>query len=336
MYNVKPSFYDQFQCIAERCTDTCCAGWGVVVDQDSQKRFRAGSGAIYEEIRQRMVAVEDEVQFQMETDGRCPFLNEGNLCRMILAEGEDVLCQICTDHPRFYSEFGMYDMAGLGLCCEEVSRLLLALDKPLELVETVDDRPGDDDFAAEMLHGLLVALLEITFDQDVTVAEQWAEILDMTRDVELQLVLDLPEQGLNLDGLDRLSQWQALMTAMEKMTPIDEAWTRFLAELKRNLPDLLEKEGAFLACNQDLRLPYQNIFAYLLYRHLPGAMWDGRLVSRVNFARCGLEFVHLAYLNHWATHGELPTIAKINHLKNWSKQVEYCDENVELMIASFT
>lgn len=333
MYNVKPSFYDQFQCIADRCTDTCCAGWGVVVDEDSQARYETASGAIYEEIRQRMVAVEDEIQFQMEPDGRCPFLNGDNLCRMILAEGEGVLCQICTDHPRFYSEFGMYDTAGLGLCCEEASRLLLELDKPLELVETKDDRPGDDDFAAEMLHGLLEALLEVTFDQTVTVAERWEEILDMTRDIELQLVEDLPEQGLDLDGLGRLEQWKALLGVMGDMIPIDEAWSQYLVELKGKLPDLLEQEAEFLACNLDLALQYANIFAYLLYRHLPGAMWDGRLVSRVDFARCGLEFVHLSYLHHWAIHETLPMVAKINHLKNWSKQVEYCDENVELMLA---
>ena len=28
----KPSFFDQFKCIGSACTDTCCAGWEIEVD----------------------------------------------------------------------------------------------------------------------------------------------------------------------------------------------------------------------------------------------------------------------------------------------------------------
>ena len=30
-----PDYYKDFKCIAERCTDTCCAGWQVDVDDAS-------------------------------------------------------------------------------------------------------------------------------------------------------------------------------------------------------------------------------------------------------------------------------------------------------------
>ena len=29
----KPSFFDQFKCIGSACTDTCCAGWEIEVDE---------------------------------------------------------------------------------------------------------------------------------------------------------------------------------------------------------------------------------------------------------------------------------------------------------------
>lgn len=29
-----PDYYDEFECIADKCTDTCCAGWQVDVDDN--------------------------------------------------------------------------------------------------------------------------------------------------------------------------------------------------------------------------------------------------------------------------------------------------------------
>ena len=30
-----PDYYKEFQCIADKCEDTCCAGWQIVVDKKS-------------------------------------------------------------------------------------------------------------------------------------------------------------------------------------------------------------------------------------------------------------------------------------------------------------
>ena len=34
-----PDYYPLFSCIAGKCPDTCCAGWEVVVDPESEKRY---------------------------------------------------------------------------------------------------------------------------------------------------------------------------------------------------------------------------------------------------------------------------------------------------------
>ena len=38
MLIVKPDYYNEFKCIAENCPDTCCAGWQIVIDEESMKK----------------------------------------------------------------------------------------------------------------------------------------------------------------------------------------------------------------------------------------------------------------------------------------------------------
>lgn len=35
----KPQFYDNFHCIAGDCPDTCCAGWQILIDQESLEKY---------------------------------------------------------------------------------------------------------------------------------------------------------------------------------------------------------------------------------------------------------------------------------------------------------
>ena len=37
----KPSFFDQFKCIGSACTDTCCAGWEIEVDETTAEGYLA-------------------------------------------------------------------------------------------------------------------------------------------------------------------------------------------------------------------------------------------------------------------------------------------------------
>ena len=52
------------------------------------------------------------------------FLNQKNLCDIYIELGEDALCEICTQHPRFHNEYGNIRQTGLGMACEEATRLM--------------------------------------------------------------------------------------------------------------------------------------------------------------------------------------------------------------------
>ena len=120
-----PDYCRKFQCRAGECLHTCCAGWVIGIDAKSLERFRSDP------------EVADKISdgcFILREDGRCPFLRDDNLCEMIIRHGEDYLCDICREHPRFYNTFDDHVEAGIGLVCEEACRLILKCEAPFELV----------------------------------------------------------------------------------------------------------------------------------------------------------------------------------------------------------
>lgn len=46
LYTV-PDYYGEFECIAGECEDTCCAGWQIVIDKDSLKRYISEKSEYY-------------------------------------------------------------------------------------------------------------------------------------------------------------------------------------------------------------------------------------------------------------------------------------------------
>lgn len=125
-----PDYYKDFMCIADKCRHTCCAGWEIDVDDASLERFEAVP-SVAEHIKDASIVLGE--------NERCPFLRADGLCSMILTHGEDFLCDICREHPRFYNNYEDHVEGGLGLVCEEACRIILEkkedfrLCPPLEL-----------------------------------------------------------------------------------------------------------------------------------------------------------------------------------------------------------
>ena len=121
---IMPSYCAAFKCSADRCSDNCCIGWEIDIDErtaDFYSRVKGDFGARLEE----NIAHGECSSFILKGE-RCPFLNEKNLCDIIINLGEEHLCQICTDHPRFRNFFDSRIEIGLGLTCEEATRLILS------------------------------------------------------------------------------------------------------------------------------------------------------------------------------------------------------------------
>jgi len=121
-----PDYYSLFKCIGSSCKHTCCAGWEIDVDEDSLTRFLNNPNVSKHIKDDSIVLGEGE---------RCPFLCNNGLCQMILDYGEDYLCDICKEHPRYYVDCIDHYEGGVGLVCEEACRIILDFDKDFCLTE---------------------------------------------------------------------------------------------------------------------------------------------------------------------------------------------------------
>ena len=114
---VVPSYYDRFHCIGSACRHNCCIGWEIDIDDTTAEAYQHIDGALGCRLQQHIANTDNVPHFILGTDERCPFLNLDNLCDIILELGEEALCDICTDHPRFRNVLPDRTEMGIGLCC---------------------------------------------------------------------------------------------------------------------------------------------------------------------------------------------------------------------------
>lgn len=153
-----PKYYEEFQCIAGRCEDTCCAGWEIDIDDASYRYYMSVEGEIGERLRRNMKEYGDDSEDAYEQHGfilkenrRCPFLDDNNLCDLYRELGEEALCDVCTNTPRNYLEYGGARELSLSISCGEAGRLLYASEAPISFVEKEIDDSLDFEESGEEL-----------------------------------------------------------------------------------------------------------------------------------------------------------------------------------------
>ena len=141
-----PDYYKEFSCIAADCEDTCCAGWQIVIDEKSKKRYaKAALGPDKKVARKLRQCVNwREGIFRQDTEKRCAFLKEDNLCRLYQMAGKDSLCKTCKMYPRHVEEFEGVREITLSLSCPEAARIILGKWDPVHFLNY--EKPGEEDY----------------------------------------------------------------------------------------------------------------------------------------------------------------------------------------------
>lgn len=119
-----PNYFNEFKCIASECEDTCCAGWEIVIDDETHKRYEKVEGEFGEILRSKIVKSDGENIFLLN-NGNCSFLNEKKMCEIYINLGEEHLCYTCQQFPRYTEEFLDLKEVGLSLSCPEAARIIL-------------------------------------------------------------------------------------------------------------------------------------------------------------------------------------------------------------------
>lgn len=118
-----PNYYKEFSCIAGSCPDTCCAGWQIVIDNKTLKKYQHFKGPFHNRLHNDIDWKEHVFR---QYNRRCAFLNEENLCDIYTEAGPKMLCDTCRNYPRHIGEFEGLREISLSLSCPEAARILLS------------------------------------------------------------------------------------------------------------------------------------------------------------------------------------------------------------------
>ena len=118
-----PNYYKEFSCIAGSCPDTCCAGWQIVIDNKTLKKYQHFKGPFHNRLYNDIDWKEHVFR---QYNRRCAFLNEENLCDIYTEAGPKMLCDTCRNYPRHIEEFEGLREISLSLSCPEAARILLS------------------------------------------------------------------------------------------------------------------------------------------------------------------------------------------------------------------
>ena len=308
MQNAYPDYYPQFHCIADRCRHNCCIGWEIDVDEESLEAYRKIGGAMGERLRKNIARDGDSPHFILGEHERCPFLNDRNLCDLILYGGEGMLCQICTDHPRYRSFFSERTEIGAGLCCEEAARLILTQKEKTTLIVTGEGTPDREEAALLSLRDRLFAAAQAREEPVERRAEKILNLCGAT----------LPELPL--------AQWAEFYLSLERM---DEAWTELLERLRAHADEL--PLAAFAAHMRGRETEYEQLLVYFLYRHVPSALDDGDVGSKAAFAAASVQMLYALGALHFMLHGGFTVDDQIELCRLYSAEVEYSDDNLNAL-----
>ncbi len=164
MYIRKPSYFDEFRCIAGDCPDSCCKEWGVQVDATSAAYYRSLPGSLGDRLRQVLAEEDGETVMTIE-NGRCPMWRDDGLCRIQAELGEAALCKTCREFPRLRHDYGDFVELTLELSCPEAARIILSA-PPAPFI--TEEYPGGeteyDEEAMAVLKATRKTVLEILSD----------------------------------------------------------------------------------------------------------------------------------------------------------------------------
>ena len=307
----KPSYFNDFRCIAGDCPDSCCKEWAVQVDEASARYYRSLTGPLGDRLRE-VLCDEDGETVMTITDGRCPMWRTDGLCRIQAELGEAALCKTCREFPRLTHDYGDFVEMGLELSCPEAAKFILGASEVSFLEEQI---PGEgeaeyDEEAMTVLKATRETMRQLLSERGGTVGETLA--MALLYGCQAQSELDSGE-------IQPFDAEAALETARSLGKPGD---FREMLDFFLGL-ELLTPEWEALLRNPQPG-PWDGrtraMARYLVDRYWLQAVSDYDLYSRV-------KFILISCLLVKTLGGDLRNTAQL-----WSKEIENDVDNVEAIL----
>lgn len=368
MRYIKPDYYDDFACVADKCPDTCCAGWQIMIDEDSLEKY----GEVQGTFGKRLVnSIDWQEGCFYQYNRRCAFLNEENLCDLYTELGAEALCNTCKNYPRHTEEYEGLRELSLSLSCPIAARMILLQEKFPEFVEYEDDKEEElaeefEDFDILMFTQLEDARaavlkhlketegsLEDKMDCYLQLAKDMQDCIDRGEYFEVDAVVRAFEEGkvMNCAGAtNRIVEFEHryvhrkhLYQHIVELERLREEWTEVLKNVERVLyaqgqlkydeavkrfEDFLDSDLEFGKCYEMIGL---QLFVFFFYTYFCGAVYDDRIYSKMALAVESVRFIRELYLARWLEKGILTEEDYVELAYRYAREIEHSDINLEVM-----
>ena len=313
-----PSYYPAFHCIADKCSHTCCACWEVGIDAKTLKKYKKLDTPLGMRIKNHIAEDKEGARFAL-LDERCPMLSECGLCDIITELGEEYIPEICRLHPRFKNVLSDRCEIGLGLCCEEVARLVISQKEPFSLIEINGFEAQSDNRQDSKDESLICESTEPKkqkFEAEMLAIREKIFSLIYTKSTAKSVLSDIKDLAALSDFCPE--EHLCLFSELEYMSDA----------FRGKLSQLTEKEKSGKPSKDvPLGLPLRNIFSYLAFRYLTPA--EDRAELRARVALLLLSSTLLLFLGEGLCEEELSELARL-----YSSEVEYSEENMEILLSN--
>lgn len=365
MQITRPAFYKEFSCIAGACPDTCCAGWQIMIDEKSLKKYQKFKGAFRNRLHND---IDWEEHSFHQYDHRCAFLNDENLCDIYSEAGQNMLCDTCRKYPRHIEEFEGLREYSLSLSCPEAARIFLSHKEKITFVTREVPAPEEtyDDFDYLLFTALMDTrdyLFTVIQDRTVPVHLRRQKLLACAHDFQLSLNKNElfqwedirsrhQESGFGVKFQDKVQKWitdnipslhtlsvqiwKCIIPEMEVLCP---GWHDFLRKTLvslygscQNDQQLKEAYDAFAKDYPDWEIQEELLLLYWVYTYFCGAVYDDQIFAKIKMAVVCTFMIHeLAvgtYLrnNHHFTFEDMVSICY-----QFSRELEHSDPNLNKM-----
>lgn len=336
-----PFYYKDFKCIAGACTDTCCAGWDVDVDEASYKYYKSVKGSFGKRLKSVMVKSEEGGCTFTLNNGRCPFLNDENLCDLYIALGEENLCDTCAEFPRFINEYGNTREIGIAPSCITAGEIIFNYKDKLVFETTENDEfpktyNDIDPLTYIQLTSARKMAYSIVQNRAYTINDRCVLLLEFAKKIQKHLDNERDELIANVVNAfkDMDYQQSVLDNAKKKYSGFDDTAYRYIYKYfdkfkgmevinpdwfkvlevnnefmqdcdKNGMSDFFNKMyNEFDTYYEDRQFEYEQLLVYYVYRYFLDAVYDYNLVLKVKNGIVGYLILKQADVAKWYINGK--------------------------------
>lgn len=366
MLYVFPDYYPEFQCIAGACEDTCCAGWQIMVDDRSLRKYRSEKGP-YRKKLQHMIDWKKK-SFRQGKEKRCAFLKEDNLCEMYCQLGAESLCRTCRLYPRHVEEFENVREISLSISCPEAARLLLEREKPLHFLEFWKEREETYESFDELFYSQLTEcrdwMIRILQKRELSLKLRLGLVSGLANDMQKAFcegrlfdcqelfervedpdsfakLVKITERKLERTRTENYEWIKGMFAELSQFECLKEAWPLWLEETEHWLyqdgqENYEQLEREFLTwlsrSERDWQIPFEQLSIYFLFTYFCGAVYDGEILASAQLGIVHVWILREMLMAVWLRNGKEVNLEDLKELTvRYSRELEHSDINQKRM-----